>query len=205
DKSEEKAKQILETASVAGREFSRSLLQKLTTDEAGLLRSLELLKELGLIQQVSVLPEAVYKFRHPLIQETAYQGLLAHERKGLHGAVGESLEALYPDRLEEHFDALAHHFSVAEKWDKSVHYGRAAAKKAMELGDFAVALTQLERVEDWLNKLPQKADIQNIMVDLLLEQERLCETLGDREQQEALLARALSTLHGTKDRHLMSE
>src|SRR5262249_9004495 len=94
---------------------------------------------------------------------------------------------------------------VAEKWDKSVHYGRAAAKKAMELGDFAVALTQLERVEDWLNKLPQKADIQNIMVDLLLEQERLCETLGDREQQEALLARALSTLHGTKDRHLMSE
>src|SRR5206468_426880 len=100
--------------------------------------------------QLRVLPEASYKFKHPLMQETAYEGLLAHERKKMHGSVGDVIEELYADRLEENLGILAHHFSMAERWDKAVNYGRKAATKAIALGDFSFALRQLDQVGEWL-------------------------------------------------------
>src|ERR1041384_1234553 len=77
DRLEPPIRYVLEAASVIGREFNRSLLQKLLENEADLISALDLLKELGLIQQIRVLPEASYKFKHPLMLETAYEGLLA--------------------------------------------------------------------------------------------------------------------------------
>ena len=198
------ARTVLETASVIGREFHRSLLQKLVQDETDLLRSLEVLKGLGLIQQLRVLPEATYKFKHPLTQETAYEALIAHERKKIHGNVGDAMETLYADRLEENLDVLAHHFGIAERWEKAVHYGRESARKARAVGDFGLALRHLERVEEWLSKLPPD-ETEATKVEILLDQERLCETLGIRERQEQILNSVISELHGNKNPSLLME
>src|SRR5262249_30880689 len=140
---------------VVGREFDRSLLQNVTEHKTNLLSSLELLKGLGLIQQIRVLPESSYRFKHPLIQEAAYEALLAHERKAIHGLIGQAIEQLSSGRLEENLDVLAHHFSMAEAWSKAVHYGVASAKKLKEIGQFSVALSQLERVRSWIDRLPE--------------------------------------------------
>src|SRR5262250_1595638 len=41
--------------------------------------------------------------RHAVIQDVAYNSLLMQRRKALHRAVGEAIEELYQDRLEEHY------------------------------------------------------------------------------------------------------
>jgi tetratricopeptide (TPR) repeat protein len=51
-------------------------------------------------------------------------------RRELHGAIGRAIEELYADRLPEHYEMLAHHFSRAEDWDRALDYLLKAADKA---------------------------------------------------------------------------
>jgi predicted ATPase len=51
--------------------------------------------------------ERMYQFKHALVQDTAYQSLLKHERKHLHRVVGEALEEAYPAQLDENAALLA--------------------------------------------------------------------------------------------------
>ena len=55
-------------------------------------------------------------FKHALTQDVAYASLLVQRRKELHGSIGRAIEELYADRLAEHYEMLAHHFSQAEDW-----------------------------------------------------------------------------------------
>jgi len=205
DRMDPDARYVLEVAAVIGREFHRSLLQRLIRNEDRLLPALELFKNHGLIQQLRVLPDATYTFKHPLVQEIAYDALLAHERKNLHGLVGEAIEEIYAGRLEERFDLLTHHFSMAERWEQAVQYGRGSARKAKAIGDFQAALSKLEKVEEWITKLPSNRQTENLCVENLLEQESICETLGIRDRQEQLLQRLLSFLNRQNDKPFLTE
>jgi len=158
-----------------------------------------------LIQQISVAPEAIYKFKHILTQEVAYDCLLKHQRKPMHGLVGEAIEELYPERIEEHVDQLAYHFGHAEIWQKAVQYGQEAAKKAKGLSQFEGALKLLERVHGWLLKLPEDNKRRETLTDILLQQEQLCETLGERERQQRIIDELLSLLEITKDRTKLAD
>lgn len=204
DRMDRDTKKVLHHASVVGREFTRGILQRITDGETTLANSLTNLKNLGLIQQTRVLPEPAYKFKHALTQEVAYESLLVHERKQLHELVGEAIEELYGDRLEEHLNLLAHHFSRSENWDKAVHYGTQSARKTSDLGQFSEALEMLEKTGEWLSKLPDGSKKQTKVIDLLLQQERLCETLGIRDRQEQILNDLLAALKlsGDKTRQL---
>lgn len=75
---------------------------------------LELLASAGLVQIAQVEPELEYLFRHALVQDAAYASLLKQDRRRFHQATAETLERLYPDRLEELAATLAHHFSTAD-------------------------------------------------------------------------------------------
>ncbi|GEM_PF-4063221 len=196
DRLDHEAKELLCLAAVVGREFNREILQRNLADDAHLLRSLETLKALGLIQQIRVLPEATFRFKHALTQEVAYESLLQHQRKTLHGLVGKAIEELHPDRLEEHWEVLAHHFSQAENWQKAVHYGRASAQKA---GEFPEALNLLEKTRQWLSKLSEDPQRQETLIDILLQQERFCETLGERERQQRIINELLALLEPAQD------
>lgn len=188
------ARSAIRVAAVIGREFSRNLLEHVLSADTGLLQSLDALRDAGLIQQTSVLPEATYRFKHALTREVAYESLLQHQRKRLHGQVGEALEALSPDRLDEQFGVLARHFSRAENWPKAVRYGHKAAQKAEGLNQFPEALDMLERVEQWLSKRPDDEERMETLIEVLLRQERLCETLGRRERQREIIGELLSLL-----------
>ncbi|HEX4951289.1 MAG TPA: tetratricopeptide repeat protein [Blastocatellia bacterium] len=87
-----------------------------------LLAQLNSLETTGLIRLVTVQPELEYLFRHALVQDAAYGSLLKNDRKRLHQSVGEVLEQLYPQQLDEWAATLALHFEKAEQPDKAVHY-----------------------------------------------------------------------------------
>lgn len=78
-------------------------------------------------------PDAAYRFKHALVQDTAYGSLLRHDRKELHRFVGSALEQLYADQLDQHAALLAQHYAEAGDNAKTIEY-------AMRAGDAAAHL-----------------------------------------------------------------
>ncbi|HVD92556.1 MAG TPA: tetratricopeptide repeat protein [Vicinamibacterales bacterium] len=186
-------REVLRVASVIGREFARRIL----TDAMAitdLSSAIEPLKNAGLIQQIRVVPDPVYRFKHVLMQEVAYESLLEHQRKTLHQAVGRAIERSHPGSFEEPLELLAYHFGHAELWEDAIDYGVRAAERATELSQFTDALTLLERVHSALLRLPDEATRGARIADVLLRQERLCETLGLRGRQIELAAELIALL-----------
>jgi len=192
-------REVLRVASVAGREFSRVVLQQSIQDQSQLMRSLESLKSIGLIQQMTVVPEATYKFKHALTRQVVYESILPHQRKLLHNSVADSLERLYPDRKEENSELLANHFSQAEDWKKAAKYGLQSAQKVSRLGQFTEAFDLLQKAHSWLSKIPPDDDSIDTLIEILLKQERLCETLGNRAKQQEIINELLKTLFRRTD------
>ncbi|MGH3927127.1 MAG: hypothetical protein ACRDTT_30380, partial [Pseudonocardiaceae bacterium] len=94
----------------------------------------------------------------------AYSTLLAERRRVLHRVVGAAVEELYPDRLAEHYEVLAHHYFEGQDWDKALDYLTKAGDKATEayanqdaLRFYARALDVCERLGD--ETLPTSASL----------------------------------------------
>jgi len=144
------SRRTLQLAAVIGRQFPRRLVDRLADVPDPMDRSLRDLVALELIHERSVFPEVAYSFNHALTHEVAYASLLREHRKVLHGRVGEAVEALYADRLTEHYEVLAHHFARAERWDVALTYLEKAhdkAAKAFAVRDaLALTATALEAI-----------------------------------------------------------
>src|SRR5262249_53633209 len=195
----------LRHASVIGPEFSRPVLERTLKPGALLQGSLESLQAFGLIQQTRVLPESAYRFKHALTQEVAYESLLLHQRKALHQAVGQAIEQLYGDRLEEHLELFAHHFSQAQDWPKAAGYAQQSAEKARSLSRFSEALSMTEFAECWLAKATEGCENKKTLIEILLQEERLCETLGLRDRQQSLIDRIVALIDPAADQVLLAQ
>ena len=160
-------REVLRVASVIGREFARQVLRD-AMGGADLTGAIERLKNAGIIQQIRVVPDPVYRFKHVLTQEVTYESLLEHQRKALHQAVGRAIERCHSGSFEEPLELLAYHFSRAEAWAEAIDYGRRAAGRATELSQFADALNMLERVQSWLMRLTDEPARRDRIADVLL-------------------------------------
>ena len=132
DRLAEAPKRTLQLASVIGREFTRRLVDRLAEIRERTEDFLRELTALELIHERRRFPELAYMFKHALTQDVAYASLLVQRRKELHGLIGRAIEELYADRLPEHYEMLAHHFSRAEDWDRALDYLLKAAEKATQ-------------------------------------------------------------------------
>lgn len=155
DRLDHHARESLRLASVIGREFSRRILEQISNSKENLSESLETLKNLELIQQVRVIPEAEYMFKHVITQEVTYETLLKQRRKELHGNVGRAIEELYLDRLEEFYEMLAYHYWRGEDWPLAYRYNREAGLKAQSFSAYTETLGFLGAALAGLKKLPR--------------------------------------------------
>ena len=196
------AREVLRVAAAIGREFGTDLLTAAVPGHIDTARALDRLRAASLIQQVRVVPEPAFRFKHVLTLEVAYDSLLEHQRKTAHGAIGRALERHGGGRLDEHAEALAHHFGEAELWQEAVHYGRRAVVRLSALSQFANALALLERLQGWASHFPETDSRRDLLADILLEEERVCETLGQRRRQQSIITELISLLapHGATSR-----
>jgi class 3 adenylate cyclase len=130
DRLEDAPKRMVQLAAVIGREFTGRLIDRLAEVPGRTEEFLQELKALELIYEKSLFPELAYMFKHAVTQDVAYNSLLEKRRRELHRRIGLGIEALYADRLAEHYEVLAHHFSKAEAWDKAVDYFVKAGEKS---------------------------------------------------------------------------
>ncbi len=202
DRLDAEARDVLRVASVIGRDFARGVLKSVVEYPDTVGSTLERLKASGLVQQVAVVPEPAYRFKHVLAQDVAYDSLLEHQRATLHAAVGRAIEQRYAAQLDKHVERLAHHFGRAEVWEPAVRYGLQAADRAMSLSQNADVMATLERADAWAQRIPDEALRRDLQADVLLRTERLCETLGLRTRQLALVESLIGLLapHGPSPR-----
>jgi transcriptional regulator with AAA-type ATPase domain/tetratricopeptide (TPR) repeat protein len=125
------SRDLLRVAAVIGREFPRRVLERVVpATQPGLEERLRALRSAELIYNARVWPEVVYVFKHALTHEVAYQAQREDERRSEHARIGEAVEQVYADRLSEYLGLLAHHFTQAQRWDKSLEYLLGAAQQA---------------------------------------------------------------------------
>jgi len=130
DRLDENVKNTMQVASVIGREFPLQILRRVTSLPERLEIHLGELQALEFIYERSLFPELEYVFKHALTQQVAYTSLLLKKRREIHERIGQAIEGLYPDRLAEFYETLAHHYSKGENADKAYHYLKLSADKA---------------------------------------------------------------------------
>src|SRR5262249_54088990 len=92
------AKGLAQLGATLGRQFSYALLQAVAQlDGETLQRELQRLVTAELLYQRGVPPQAMYLFKHALIQDVAYQSLLKSTRQHYHQRIAQVLEARFPE------------------------------------------------------------------------------------------------------------
>jgi class 3 adenylate cyclase/tetratricopeptide (TPR) repeat protein len=115
---------LLRTASVLGTSFSPEFLSEVLADEGSTPESSAWNR---LREFVGEDEPGVFRFRHALIRDAAYEGLPFRRRRELHGRVGERIERVGGD---EHAELLSLHFFKAELYERAWRYSRVAGERA---------------------------------------------------------------------------
>jgi predicted ATPase len=167
----EETKGLLQTISAVGRESSYDLIKRITgLTEPELLPQLSVLKDSELLYERGIYPQSTYVFKHALTQDVAYDSLLLKRRKEIHGKIGEDIEALYPDRLEEYYELLAYHYGRSANADKAVKYLDLANQKAARLNAMEEAETYFDKAMALLDALPETLENRQRRISLLVNQ-----------------------------------
>jgi class 3 adenylate cyclase/tetratricopeptide (TPR) repeat protein len=132
DRLPEEPRRAIQVASVIGREFAVRLLQRISDLGEKVHALVDELRAVELVYEKSPHPELAYMFKHALTHDVAYESILVQRRKVLHRLIGTTIEELYADRLAEHYETLALHFTRGEAWEKALHYHELAAEKALD-------------------------------------------------------------------------
>jgi class 3 adenylate cyclase/tetratricopeptide (TPR) repeat protein len=166
DRLSEELKQLTQKAAVIGRVFHYRILERIASADNSLREQLASLEMSGLVHERCRLPELEFIFKHALTQEVAYQTLLTPARKVLHRKVGDALESIFRDRLEEFAGVLAYHFFSAESWQKALDYSIRSGDAAYRVcaysearGHYGRALESLKHLGDDPPHLYQKVEI----------------------------------------------
>jgi len=189
------ARRILQLAAVAGRRFDFALLLQITRfDEAALV---ELMKEAITAQLVVEESAEQFAFRHALTQQAIARGLLARERRALHGTIAQALEQMYATALDAHLADLAYHCAEAERWSETMEYAASAAEQAQAFFAPRAAVEQWTRMMYAAQQLGQA-----VPPTCYRARGQAYEMLGNFEQAKADFERALQAARQTGEGRL---
>jgi predicted ATPase/class 3 adenylate cyclase len=160
------ARRVLQTGSAIEREFSHALIKRVMgIPEQELLSHLSLLKDAELLYERGIYPHSTYIFRHALTREVVYSSILADRKKKLHLGIGDAIEDVYKDNLDENYGALAEHYISGENYEKGSEYCRQAEKKSMVTGSINDAIAYGEKRVACLERLPYTGEEEKRIID----------------------------------------
>jgi predicted ATPase/class 3 adenylate cyclase len=172
----EGAKGVLQTGSVAGREFSHDLIERVMgLSETDLLSHLSVLKDSELLYERGIYPQSTYIFKHALIQDAAYLSLLKSTCQKYHRKIAQVLEKNFPDTMETQPELLAHHYTEAGLNEQAVAYWHQAGQRATQRSAHVEAINNLTKglevlmtLPDTLERAQQELDLQTTLGPVLM-------------------------------------
>jgi len=152
-------REIAQVCSVIGRSFDAALVGSLTGDAAAdVTAALENLVAAGLATARGRGAQAVYTFRHALIQESAYRSLLREKRQAAHRRLAEILAADHAGESGGAPEILAYHYEQAGAAGEAIAQLHLAARNAVLRSANVEAVRLLDRALRLLAALPENAE-----------------------------------------------
>jgi predicted ATPase len=199
-------REVAQIGAVVGREFSHELLSTVAgLPKERLEEALAQLVRSELIFCRGEIPQAIYTFKHALVRDAAYSGLLKSRRAALHAAIANAFEERFPEIVEAQPETLAHHLTEAGLFEKAVgswlHAGKKAAMRSANLEAIAHSQRGIEaasHLPDGARKDRLELDFQLVLGPCLIATQgpasnkamatftrarELCERLGDPPEQ----------------------
>jgi len=158
---------VAQTGAAIGREFSYALLRvvsPLPDDE--LQTALARLVASELVFQRGTPPDAVYSFKHALVQDAAHDSLLRSTRQQLHAQIAEALETHSPELIDTQPERFAQHYAEAGQIEKSIVYWVKAGRRSATRSAMMEAAAQLQKGLDQLPLLPDSLERQQKELEL---------------------------------------
>jgi class 3 adenylate cyclase/tetratricopeptide (TPR) repeat protein len=153
------AKGVAEVASVIGREVPDELLARVAgLPEERLREELHRLVRAGLFVASRASAAPGHAFKHALVRDAAYAGLLRKTRVALHARVAAVLLDDFPDTAESQPEVLAAHFEAAQDTGNAVDCLVKSAKLAARRSGFVEAIGQLEHALALLAATPRSPE-----------------------------------------------
>ncbi|MFO1352049.1 MAG: AAA family ATPase [Gammaproteobacteria bacterium] len=162
------SKDVAQTAAALGRQFSFELLAAVSPPaERSLASSLAQLVAANLIYGRGTPPQAIYTFKHALVQEAAYNSLLKSKRQLLHARIAQTLEGQFPEQTANEPELLAHHYTEAGLGAQAIEYWHKASQRALGRSAYAEALANVDKGLALIEQLP--ADQERDRLELKLQ------------------------------------
>jgi len=124
-------------------------------DELELWRGLVQLVQAEVLYQRGALPQAIYLFKHALIQEAAYQSLLRSTRQQYHQRIAQVLAEHFPEITVMQPELLARHYTEAGLQAQALPYWHQAGQRAMARSAYAEARQHLSTGLEVLATVPE--------------------------------------------------
>jgi hypothetical protein len=117
-------------------------------------------------------PDAVYSFKHALVQDAAHGSLLRSSRQQLHAQIAEALETYSPEVKENQPELLAYHFTQADLSDRALEYLRRAGLRAFKASANVEAFAHAAKGLELVGTLPRNPARmrQELLLQILLGQ-----------------------------------
>ena len=177
------AKKLAQVGSVVGREFSYALLKSITEKTTGELdEGLAQLVASGVVLTAGPRPDAMYTFKHALLQEAAYDSLLKGQRKALHAAIADYLCAFAERPVPE---VIARHYTAGGMYEKAAHWWRDAGDLARQQGAYWQTVACYRRTIDLLRALPPSQASKQAELDCCIAMALPLTAVSDRRSEEA--------------------
>jgi adenylate cyclase len=157
---DDECQHVLTLASFVGKDFTFEALRGVAgVEEEKLLEIIEKMFKTGLLKHTVVRGEDMCSFADIIVRDVVHEEVNPFRRKKLHSVVGNALEKVYAEMIDEHLGELALHFLESGDRTKALDYFLKAGEKAANVyanneaaSYFQSALKLLEEVEGELHE-----------------------------------------------------
>ena len=146
DRLGEVEKSMLQMCAIIGKEVPQAVLERVAGSMRGQMeRAMDALCQAELIQLQPAAGGRRYSFRHPLIQEVAYETQMKAKRAAIHASVAAAMEHFYAEQPGEFAALISHHYESAGQPFSAAEYSARAAQW-LGLTDSAQAIKHWHKV-----------------------------------------------------------
>ena len=165
------AKPVAQLAAVLGRQFELALLEAAwqripRVPEVSLARALNLLVGAQLLIREGESSDALYRFRHSLIQQESYHSLLPSDCRSYHGYVAQAMLESFSARAELEPELVAHHYASAEDRPRAIEFWGKAGQRSIASSAYAEAINHFKDGLKQVAHLEKGPEASRIELDL---------------------------------------
>ena len=102
-------------------------------------------------------PDAIYTFKHALVQDAAYDSLLRSRRQELHAKIARVIEQRFPKIKTTEPEVLAHHLTAAGLSEAAIPLWQAAGNLALKRTAPTEAISHLNQGLKLVSTLPRSS------------------------------------------------